>query len=83
MGVRRARKQVLIHPREELVCRIGEIAGHFLLDSASLLRPLGVGILDLAHAGRVHPQDDVEIRRRNGRKILGDVLLRVGVVLTT
>ena len=69
-----------IHAVDELVSGVGQVALHFLLNGAALLVPLRLRIVHASQAGGLRLQRHIHVRRGNGREVLRDVLLRVGVV---
>ena len=82
MAVRSSREHVLIQAGDEFVSGVGKIARHFLFDRALLAGPFFLRILNVLHAVRVHTQCDIHVGRRHGRKILGNILLRIGISVT-
>ena len=80
MSVGSARKHIFIQPADEFVSWIGEITCYLLLNRSPLLGPSLLGVVDAAQACRLGLESNVDIRRRDGCKVLGDGLLGVGIV---
>ena len=81
MRIRSAREHILVEAVNESVRGIGQVARHFLFDCSPFLRPLLLAVVNSMQVSGLHLDSNVKIRCRNSNKILGDVLLRIGVVL--
>ena len=82
MRVRRPRKHILVQPADELVRRIRQIPLHFLNDRAPLLRPLRRSHIHSPQARSLCLQRYIDVRCRNRRIELSNVLLRIRIILT-
>ena len=73
------------HGGEELLVKnifgVGQILGDFLLDGAAFLFPKLLVGQQITHPGGLDAQGHVQILGGGGKKILGDGLLGVGVVI--
>ena len=81
MRIRSAREHVLVEAVDEFVRGIGQVARYFLFDGSPFLRPLLLRVVNPMHASGLDLESNVKIRCWNRGKILGNVLLRIGVVL--
>jgi hypothetical protein len=80
MRIRGAGKHVCVQAIDKFVGGIGEVAGYLLFDRASFVRPLLFGVVYAAQAGGLGLESHVKIGGGNGGEILGDILLRIGIV---
>ena len=83
VGVGSTHEHILIQAIHEFVGGVGEVARHLLLDGAALRQPLLLGVVDAVQAGRLRFERHVQVGRWHGGKVLGNVLLRVGVVFAS
>ena len=82
VAVRHSDEQVFEHLAEEFLRRLTLVLRHFVLDRATLDRPILLRQRQTLRARSLHAQQEVEIFRRRREEVLRDFGLRIGIPIT-